>query len=117
MTYNQALTRARSLRGWSQATVAEKLGTSRKNVSRWECGETLPSPYFRERLCQLFECDTEALNLLSPSASGYNRDTNVDMTKSLPLPWHRKSCVLSNRFLLLPAASRDPPLRPCPFVA
>ena len=84
MTYNQALTRARSLRGWSQATVAEKLGTSRKNVSRWECGETLPSPYFRERLCQLFECDTEALNLLSPSASGYNRDINVDMTKSLP---------------------------------
>ncbi len=84
MTYNRALYRARSLRGWSQATVADKLGTSRKNVSRWECGETLPSPYFRERLCQLFECNAEALNLL-PSSGGKDKlDTNVSMTMLLP---------------------------------
>jgi transcriptional regulator with XRE-family HTH domain len=66
ITASQALYRARSLRGWSQATVASKLGTSRKTVSRWECGETFPSPYFRERLCLLFDLDIEALGLLQP---------------------------------------------------
>ncbi len=64
MTPNITLRRARERRGWSQAHVARELGTDARNVSRWERGNTSPSPYFRERLCQLFQLDAEALSLL-----------------------------------------------------
>ncbi|HVU67262.1 MAG TPA: NB-ARC domain-containing protein, partial [Ktedonobacteraceae bacterium] len=48
------LTEARNARGWSQKEVAEHLGTTFVNVSRWERGITRPSPYFRKKLCVLF---------------------------------------------------------------
>jgi tetratricopeptide (TPR) repeat protein/DNA-binding XRE family transcriptional regulator len=48
------LTEARNARRWSQQEVAEKLGTTYVNVSRWERGITRPSPYFRKKLCMLF---------------------------------------------------------------
>lgn len=31
---------SRERRGWSQTDLADKLGTSQKQVSRWECGRT-----------------------------------------------------------------------------
>ncbi len=68
MGANHALRRARQERGWSQTVVATKLDTSPKNVSRWECGTTFPSPYFRTKLCQLFSTDARALGLLAPEA-------------------------------------------------
>src|SRR5690348_6423136 len=48
------LTEARNARGWSQQEVADQLGTTYVNVSRWERGITRPSPYFRKKLCVLF---------------------------------------------------------------
>jgi ribosome-binding protein aMBF1 (putative translation factor) len=42
---NERLRRARSLKGWSQAELAEQVGTSFEIVSRWERGITVPSPY------------------------------------------------------------------------
>src|SRR2546430_16472305 len=48
---NERLRRARSLKGWSQAALAEQSGTSFEMVSRWERGATVPSLYYRERLC------------------------------------------------------------------
>ncbi|MBA2391122.1 MAG: tetratricopeptide repeat protein [Ktedonobacteraceae bacterium] len=67
MTANEALRRARARRGWSQAMLAQRLDTSSQNIGRWERGETRPSPYFCEKLCELFEVDTEALGLLEPA--------------------------------------------------
>lgn len=48
------LTEARNARGWSQMEVAESIGTTYVNVSRWERGITRPSPFFRKKLCMLF---------------------------------------------------------------
>jgi len=53
----------RMQRGWSQARVAELIGTDPGNVSRWERGRSSPSPYFRERLCQLYEKNAQELGL------------------------------------------------------
>ena len=64
---NDILRRERERRGWSQQKIAQELDTTAKNVSRWERGETVPSPYFRERLCQLFGMDAQTLGLLSAS--------------------------------------------------
>ncbi len=64
MAQNYRLKQARELRGWSQAKVAELIGTDATTVSRWERGIFSPTPYFREKLCVLFEKNAEELGLL-----------------------------------------------------
>lgn len=61
---NRRLREARERRGWSQARVAEQIGTDPGNVSRWERGFSTPSPYFRERLAALFDVDVAELGVL-----------------------------------------------------
>jgi transcriptional regulator with XRE-family HTH domain len=50
----QQLAAERMRRRWTQQEVADQLGTTPGNVSRWERGITSPSPYFRRKLCELF---------------------------------------------------------------
>jgi transcriptional regulator with XRE-family HTH domain len=50
---NERLRHARSLKGWSQAKLAEEVGTSFEMVSRWERGVTIPTLYFRAHLCDV----------------------------------------------------------------
>jgi uncharacterized membrane protein/transcriptional regulator with XRE-family HTH domain len=64
MQLSDRLRYERMQRGWSQARVAELIGTDSGNVSRWERGRSSPSPYFRERLCQLYEKNAQELGLL-----------------------------------------------------
>ena len=48
---------------FSQEEVAERIGTTNVNVSRWERGITKPHPYYCERLCQLFGQEAWELDL------------------------------------------------------
>src|SRR5438477_2534384 len=48
------LKQERERRGWTQSQLAEHIGTTQTNVSRWEKGETVPGPYYRQRLGALF---------------------------------------------------------------
>src|SRR5579885_1305306 len=65
------LTEARTQRGLSQQDVAEHIGTTHVNVSRWERGVTKPSPYFRRKLSALFGKTEQELDLLpTPSQPG-----------------------------------------------
>lgn len=66
---NQKMKREREQRGWSQARVAEQIGTDPGTISRWERGSTSPSPYFRERLCQLYSKTAQELGLLGEAQS------------------------------------------------
>lgn len=61
---NERLRKARNLRGWSQRRVASEVGTSEKRVSEWERGTTLPSPFYQERLCALFQRSAEELGFI-----------------------------------------------------
>lgn len=61
---NNRLRYERELRGWSQADLAEKVGTTQKIVSRWERGENAPVPYYRQKLCKLFGKNADELGLL-----------------------------------------------------
>src|SRR5215472_9643902 len=61
---NEILKREREQRGWSQARLAELIGTDAATVSRWERGYATPSPYFREHLCRLFEKSSQDLGFL-----------------------------------------------------
>ncbi|HEY0753513.1 MAG TPA: helix-turn-helix domain-containing protein [Ktedonobacteraceae bacterium] len=48
----------------SQRTLADYIGTTQNNVSRWERGVTTPNPYFRGKLCDTFGKSARELDLL-----------------------------------------------------
>jgi tetratricopeptide (TPR) repeat protein/transcriptional regulator with XRE-family HTH domain len=62
------LKQERELRAWTQSEVAERLGTTQVNVSRWETGITVPSPYYRQRLGELFGKSIQELGLIPTSS-------------------------------------------------
>ena len=61
----QRLVAERLRRHWTQLEIADQLGTTPGNVSRWERGITSPGPYFRIRLCELFGRSAQELGLAS----------------------------------------------------
>ncbi len=63
-TPNLRLKEARELRGWSQKYVADEIGADRYYLSRWEHGTASPSPYYRQKLCELFGKDARELGLI-----------------------------------------------------
>src|SRR5437762_10669959 len=73
----------RELRGWSQARLAEELGTTTRSVSRWEQGIALPFPYYREQLCTLFNKTARELGLLLHA--GENNDREESSLPSAPV--------------------------------
>lgn len=68
-TPNMQLREARELRGWSQKYVANAIGADRYYLSRWEHGVAFPSPYYRQKLCALFDQDARALGLIREKAA------------------------------------------------
>lgn len=66
MQCNEYLKRERELKGWSQERLAEELGTTAVNVSRWERKVTTPAPYFRQKLCMLFRKTADELGFVRP---------------------------------------------------
>lgn len=81
---NAQLKRERELRGWSQSYVADQIDAPYPYyVSRWENGLMIPSPYYRQKLCELFGKNAQELGLVveedDSSKLGYSqasRDLN-----------------------------------------
>jgi transcriptional regulator with XRE-family HTH domain len=84
---NKRLKYARELRGWSRSYVAERVETDPQTVARWERGDTFPSPYHRQKLCELFGKNAEELGLIKED---YHCD-NGQHTGQLPLSLHQVS--------------------------
>lgn len=63
-TPNWRLKQERERHCWSQLEVADQIGTTSLNVSRWERGITFPTPHFRQELCTLFGKSASELGLL-----------------------------------------------------
>lgn len=63
-TLNKKLSRQRELKGWSQEKLAQEVGTTAKIVGRWERGESKPTPYYRQKLIQIFGKNAEELGFL-----------------------------------------------------
>ena len=73
------LAEARTLRKLSQQEVADRIGTTYVNISRWERGITRPNPYFRRKLCALFGKSEEELGLVvSMARSTEERENGGD---------------------------------------
>ena len=78
---NDALKYHREIRGWSQQKVAELVETSEDMVGRWERGISKPSPFYRERLCNLFGVNAEELGFLEKTT---NREAPLQKAGSSP---------------------------------
>jgi len=63
---NSRLHDARLERGWSQQDLAELVGTTFVNISRWENGSNFPNPYYRQKLCDVFGKTPAELGLIPP---------------------------------------------------
>lgn len=77
---NPRLRAARDERGWSQQELAERVGTTSVNVSRWENGSNFPSPYSRQRLCEVFNKSLDELGLVPPPHD--SRMGNIPITRN-----------------------------------
>ena len=74
---------ARNDRGLSQQEVADLIGSTHVNVSRWERGITRPSPYFRRKLCALFgKTEVELDLVVSHDDSESSGDTTPSVVHS-----------------------------------
>src|SRR5215469_15353459 len=62
---NPNLKYERNLRGWSQAYLAEQIGVADYYISRWESGKYSPSPYYQQKLCEIFGKTAEELGFLT----------------------------------------------------
>src|SRR5713226_2901758 len=62
---NERLRQTRLLKGWTQSQLAEAVGTNNETVSRWERGITLPSLYYRAKLCHVLGKTADELGLLT----------------------------------------------------
>jgi tetratricopeptide (TPR) repeat protein len=75
---NNALRQQRLVRGWSLQRVADELstvsmqingkrpGVNADMIGEWERGVKMPSPFYREKLCQIYSTTTDQLGLLAP---------------------------------------------------
>lgn len=61
--YISRLRQERERRGWSRNYVAEQVKVDVITVGRWERGERLPHPLYRQELCTLFVMNAEDLGL------------------------------------------------------
>src|SRR5256884_10005556 len=101
------LKQERERRAWTQSEVAERIGTTQINVSRWENGVTTPGPYYRQRLGELFGKSIQQLGFIPESSKDRNEevasfsDTPDSPTSTPPLPiWnvpHRRNPFFTGR--------------------
>ena len=92
----------RTLRGWSQEEVAEKLGISRQAYATWEKGESMPDIEKCATLARIYDTTMDAL---------YYTDTLPDGTPVYPAPKgkHLFGVVTMNEKgqIVIPKKARD----------
>ncbi|GHO88329.1 helix-turn-helix domain-containing protein [Dictyobacter formicarum] len=83
-TFSEIVKYQREMRGWSQARMAEELGTTPNRISSWERNVSVPSAYFREKLCSRLDMDAYELGLvMEPSPTiptGLTEDQAATLT-------------------------------------
>ncbi|HZS77874.1 MAG TPA: tetratricopeptide repeat protein [Ktedonobacteraceae bacterium] len=97
----------REKRGWSQEELADKIGTTQVNISRWEKGSTTPGPYYRQSLAKQFGKTLEELGFVKseekkqtieiPTTSSTEQQTG---TRHWNVPYRRNPFFTGREVLL-----------------
>ncbi len=83
----QNIRRERNRRSWTQKYVAQAIGTTEQNVSRWERGQTVPDTYYRQKLSEFFGLSAEEFGFFydekkNTPESGIPKDEKPEMDAS-----------------------------------
>ncbi|GCE15829.1 NACHT domain-containing protein [Tengunoibacter tsumagoiensis] len=62
--WSQKIKRERLRHNWSQSDFARRLDTNTKTVGRWERGQAYPTPYYRLKICTLFNMTGDQLGFV-----------------------------------------------------
>jgi transcriptional regulator with XRE-family HTH domain len=73
-SFQEIVRKERVLRRWSQADVAEKIGSDPKTVGRWERGLTFPSPHMSQRLSEIYGKSIQELGLVPNDIASVAKD-------------------------------------------
>src|SRR5438874_1975129 len=79
------LRQEREQRGWTQSEVAERIGSTRINISRWENGVTVPSLYYRQRLGELFGKSILELAFIPGDGKEHHETVAISSTPAPPI--------------------------------
>jgi transcriptional regulator with XRE-family HTH domain len=116
---NPLLREQRLLRGWSLQRVVEELcalssvderllGVNAPMVSNWETGTKKPSPFYRERLCKLYNMTADQLGFMDAPVASRGSQLNPLPFDYAMLPYPRpKQPVNSNDILSSQAFIRE----------
>src|SRR5437763_2693400 len=77
---NLQLRRERERRNLSQEQLAQKIGTTALNISRWERGSTSPNFHFRQKLIEFFGKSDEELRLTQKKVEGIQEQASSPST-------------------------------------
>jgi tetratricopeptide (TPR) repeat protein/transcriptional regulator with XRE-family HTH domain len=100
------LVQQRIKRRWSQQQLADLVGATPLTISRWERGETVPGPFLREKLCNIFQMSAEELGLIpvvgerAPLTSIATKDVEV-VDPALPLPFANAADLIGRQDILV----------------
>lgn len=70
---NSRLYKARQRRGWTRKEVADQIGATPDQVWEWEQGVSEPPTYFKGKLCDLYNLDTDKLGFLRSNPKDKNK--------------------------------------------
>ncbi len=94
---NVQLKHEREQRNFSQEQLAQAIGTTALNISRWERGITSPSLHFRQKLIEFFGKSAEELGLNQRVSSGVQEhNSSLSSGRDIVFP-------ISNEFIYDPA--------------
>ncbi|MEO6890736.1 MAG: helix-turn-helix transcriptional regulator [Ktedonobacteraceae bacterium] len=80
------LVEARKRQGWSQLELAQRLGTTRPNVSRWESGATVPNTYFRGKLMTLLKMSAQDFFQMGSEKEQQRQERSSPAEQALSVP-------------------------------
>src|SRR5215469_1804974 len=81
MKWYEQLRSERLARGWTQRLLAEKIGTNKFTVVRWENGAAFPTRFYREQLTTMLGIDFEEREFVQAVAAG---DCSTSEKSALP---------------------------------
>ena len=94
----------RTENGLTQLQFAQAIGTSQKNISRWELGETEPSVYYLKKIAEFYHISTDYILGVEDDFGHKSYDESINAVT----PEERK---ILNAYLTLPPANKKLILR------
>jgi len=91
MKWNEQIRHERKSRGWTQSSLAEKMGTNTYTVNRWEIGYTFPHPFYRHKLTTLLGINFEEREFLQDDPEFDHNTYEQSLLLSLSFPTSLKA--------------------------